>query len=75
MKAYKTILTVKNPKRLILSNLPFQSGQQVEVVLLQTQPVSSSVKKLFKQTQTLPRIKNITEEDIEKEIAAYRNGL
>ncbi|TAN67183.1 MAG: hypothetical protein EPN17_11635 [Methylobacter sp.] len=29
---------------------------------------------LFKKTQSLPQVKNITEADIETEIAAYRSG-
>lgn len=76
MKAYKTFLTIGASKNITLSHLPFDPGQQVEVVLLETKENKKanidSFKKLFKKTQSLAHVKKISEEDIEKEIQAYR---
>ena len=34
MIAYKRTVTIQNPRRLVLDDLPFQPGQRVEVVVL-----------------------------------------
>lgn len=34
MNAYKQYLTITNSQELILSNLPFNAGQKVEVIIL-----------------------------------------
>lgn len=34
METYKTYITIENPDRVVLSNLPFQVGQRVEIILL-----------------------------------------
>ena len=78
MLAYKTYVTVKDPKQLILSDLPFRIGQRLEVVLIaddnQRAMQVQELRALFKTTQTLPQAKAISEEDIAAEIAAYRAG-
>ncbi len=78
MNAYKTYVTVTESQELILSNLPFKPGQKVEVIVLaedaQKQDVSRRLKKLFDETQAIPGIKDITEEEIAAEIEAYRRG-
>ena len=33
-QAYKEYLTIQDPAHVVFSNLPFRSGQQVEVVML-----------------------------------------
>lgn len=77
MKAYKIFSTVDASQNITLSDLPFAPGQKVEVLLLETQkekkPNISALKKLFTKTQALAHVKKITEEDIEKEIRAYRS--
>ena len=77
MKAYKTFSTVDASQNITLSDLPFAPGQKIEVLLLETQKDTKSnittLKKLFKKTQSLAHVKKITEEDIEKEIRAYRS--
>jgi hypothetical protein len=75
MKAIKRTVTIENPKQLILSNLPFEQGQRVEVVLLtEDEPTYrvAEIKELFKTTQTLPQAQHITEAEISAELAAYR---
>ena len=75
MQAYKTMATMQKRHRLILENIPFRAGQQVEVVVL-TKPSTTNhmtqIKALFAETQALPQIQSITEEDIANEIMAYR---
>ena len=34
MNAYKKYVTIDNPQQLILSDLPFVSGQRVEIIIL-----------------------------------------
>jgi hypothetical protein len=76
MKAVKRTVTIENPNELILTNLPFQQGQRVEVVLLADDEPDyriSEAKALFQATQALPQAKTITEDEITAEITAYRN--
>jgi antitoxin ParD1/3/4 len=78
MKAYKTHIIIENPEKVIISNLPFRSGQRVEVVMLAEDEVRNEVSgelvKLLKKTQSLPQIRQVTEEEIALEIAACRSG-
>lgn len=81
MIAYKRIVTIGNPKELVLRDLPFLPGQRVEVLLLTEETTSSNpsqflsdLKALFRETQALPQIQSISEEEIALEIAAYRAG-
>lgn len=34
MKAYKKYATIEDPNHVVLSDLPFQPGQRVEVIIL-----------------------------------------
>lgn len=77
METYKTYITIENPDRVVLSNLPFQVGQRVEIIILPEYDrvaISQKLKALFKKTQALPAVGEITDSDIESEISAYRNG-
>ena len=54
-------------------------GEKVEIVVLRTENGSrgervSKLKALFKTTQSLPQIRNLSEADIMNEVAAHRNG-
>ncbi len=74
MRAYRTHLTVKDPKRVVLTDLPFRAGQRIEVLILRED--SSAVRDfelLLKETQSLPQSRAISETDIAAEIAAYRS--
>lgn len=75
MKAIKRTVTIEDPERLILTNLPFSKGQRVEVVLLGEEESAyqiSEIRELFRTTQALPQIQQIGEDEIAAEIAAYR---
>ena len=78
MKAYKTFATVQEAKKLILDDVPFDKGQRVEVLLLAPDQDETDrvlrLKSLFKETQGLPQIQAITEEEIAFEIERYRSG-
>ncbi len=78
MTSYKTFITVEDPNQIVLSNLPFQKGQRVRVVILaednERGAVSQKFRQLFRATQTLPGVSEVTEADITAEIATYRRG-
>jgi len=77
METYKTYITIENPDQVVLSNLPFQVGQRVEIIILpeyNRAAISQKLKALFKKTQALSEVSEITDADIETEINAYRNG-
>ena len=78
MTTYKTFITIENPKQVVLSNLPFQKGQRVRVVILteddEKAAISQRFRNLFKETQFLPEVNEITEAEIAEEIQAHRRG-
>ena len=78
MEEYRTKIRIKDPKQVILSNLPFRSGQVVEIVVSvpdeDRKAAVEEFKALFKETQSLPQVQAITEEEILAEIEAYRRG-
>jgi hypothetical protein len=78
MNAYKTYITIENPKQVVLSDLPFQVGQRVEIIVLaEDNPqdtISNKLRNLFDKTQAIPGVKEVTDEDIAAEIEAYRRG-
>jgi len=78
MNAYKKYITLEDPKQLILSDLPFQPGQRVEVIILAEDnprtPLVKRLQTLFKQTQALHANNPMTEAEIAAEIEAYRQG-
>ncbi|MEO7297497.1 MAG: hypothetical protein ABI042_02845 [Verrucomicrobiota bacterium] len=77
MIAYKKNAVVQAGGKLTLSELPFQTTQQVEVILTVAGERASQVEKLkevLRQTQQLPQAKTISEQEIAEEITAYRAG-
>ncbi|MGD1862892.1 MAG: hypothetical protein ACFB0E_23335 [Leptolyngbyaceae cyanobacterium] len=78
MTAYKTFITIDNPAQVVLSDLPFQKGQRVRVVMLteedETEIISQRFRELFQKTQVVPEVTEITDEEILAEIAAHRRG-
>ena len=74
---YKTRVTIQEPNRLVLTNLPFRPGQRVEVVVIDEGERAErlgALKALLAKTQALPQARTISEEEIAAEIAAYRSG-
>jgi hypothetical protein len=78
MKAYRTYLTVTDAKQVVLSDLPFQPGQVVEVLVLAQDAdralALSQLDALLQRTQALPQVQELTDDEIAAEVAAYRNG-
>jgi hypothetical protein len=78
MRAYKKYVTIDDPKKLVLSNLPFQPGQRVEVVMIaedeEREKRIQELRALLKKTQALPKAKAMTDDKIAEEVAAYRSG-
>lgn len=77
MRAYKTHLTVNDPKQVVLTDLPFRTGQRIEVLILREDSSENAVRDfemLLKETQSLPQAQAISEADIAAEIAAYRSA-
>ncbi len=77
MAAYETRLTIEDPDRLELRNLPFKPGQHVKVIVLEEDEIEQRMhrwRELFRRTQALPEAQSLTEADIAGEIKAYREG-
>jgi hypothetical protein len=75
MIAYKRYVTIQDPQQVILSDLPFRSGQRVEIVMIAEEDLNARVaaaQELFKKTQALPQARTLTDEEIAAEIEAYR---
>jgi antitoxin component of MazEF toxin-antitoxin module len=77
MKEFRTSLTIKDPKQVVLSDLPFSEGQEVEVVVVAKVGIDArgrQLKDLLEASQSLPQIQALNEEDIAREVEAYRSG-
>ena len=79
MTSYRKYVKLKDPKRLVLTDLPLKQGQVVEVVVLaqdngESEDRASALNALLKETQALPQSRAIREEEIAAEIEAYRAG-
>jgi len=78
MQAYRTHLVIQDPEHVTVSNLPFRPGQYVEVLFIaQDTNRAASVQELqalLKETQALPQVQALTEDEIVAEIAAHRRG-
>jgi hypothetical protein len=76
MEAYRTYLTITDPQQVVLKNVPFRTGQRVEVLLLPSNvtdlAISEEIKTLFYKTQSLPQVKSLSDDDITAEMIAYR---
>lgn len=76
MNAYKKLITIEDPNNVVLSSLPFQPGQRVEITISVEEnsraEISQKFRSLFDKTQEIPEVQEITEEEIAAEIDAYR---
>jgi len=74
----KKELVIDNSHSFLLSDLPFETGEKVVVFVMSETDLTAKLQKwrtLFKETQALPQVKDITDADIDAEIEAYRAGL
>lgn len=78
MKAYRTYITVTDPKKIVLNDVPFERGERVEALLLareESDPGTvQELDSLLKASQGLPQIQTLSDDDIAAEVAAYRSG-
>ena len=79
MKTYKTHSVITDSKQVVLSDVPFSIGEKVEIVMNAAEDRNlgkriRNLKRLFRETQSLPQVRNFSEDDILREIEAYRNG-
>ena len=75
---FKKELVIDNSHSFLLSDLPFETGEKVVVFVMSETDLTAKLQKwrtLFKETQALPQLKDITDADIDAEIEAYRAGL
>ena len=81
MGTFRIRTTISKDGKLSIRGLPFRPGAKVEVIVREeAKKVSASKRKalagelkaLFKEIQSLPQARSITEEEIAAEIAAYR---
>ena len=78
MLAYKKYVTIKEPGNIVLTDLPFRTGQRVEVLIIAEEEERKKrledLRALLKKTQKLPKVKAVSDDAIAEEIAAYRAG-
>ena len=76
MLAYKKYITISDPTKMELNNLPFRKGQRVEVVMIaeddDREARVNELRALFKKTQALPQAQAVSEDVIAEEIEEYR---
>jgi len=78
LNVLKTEMVMDNSHRLVLSDVPFAAGEKLLIFITTEATLQNKLAKwqaLFKETQSLPQLQNITEKEIEAEIEAYRAGL
>lgn len=77
MLAYKQYVTIDDPSKMELINLPFRRGQRVEVLMIaddDTVVRVDELRKLFKATQALPQVQAVSDGMIAEEVEEYRAG-
>ena len=62
MIAYRQQITIENPKHIVLSNLPFQTGQQVEVLILLKEDIIEEKPWSSKKQQSAPQGKKLSKQ-------------
>lgn len=55
MQTFKTYVTIDNPDQVILSNLPFQKGQRVEIVVFPLKQDLNALNRLRTLTDSFPQ--------------------
>ena len=78
MIAFKKIVTVEDPERVVLSGLPFRRGQRIEIVMIAEEErpnrKNKELRQVLRATQRIPAARRVSEKKIAEEIAAYRAG-
>jgi len=77
MLAHKQYVTINDPSKLQLTNLPFRRGQRVEVLMIADDDTAVRVdelRELFKTTQALPQAQAVSDDMVAEEVEEYRAG-
>jgi len=78
MGAYRKQITISDPNHVVLSDLPFQPGDRVQITVekevVPRTPAGCKWAQLLGQIDGIPRARPVTEEEIAAEIATYRAG-
>jgi hypothetical protein len=78
MAIYRTQITIDDPNRVVLSDLPFQPGDRVEIVIEKEVSPRTALGRqwaeLLGRIDGIPRPRPISDDEIAAEIAAYRAG-
>jgi hypothetical protein len=72
----KRQLTIDASHNLLLSDLPYRTGEKLTVIVIAENELQQKQKKwqsFFKELQALPVAQSLTDEDIATEIEAYRD--
>lgn len=76
MKAYRTYSTVEQSGNLVLKDIPFRSGEHIEILLIgvgdHRKVLADEFRMLSAKTQQLLQIQALTESDILAEIKAHK---
>lgn len=76
MLAYRKYVTINDPAKIELTNLPFRKGQRVEVVMIadddERATLVEKLRGLFQETQSIPEVQAISDDMIADEVEAYR---
>ena len=73
MRAYRKYVVVEDSGQVTLSDIPFQAGERVEVVVIADEPEpATTLHHLLKTTQALPQARLLTDAEIAAEVAAVR---
>jgi hypothetical protein len=76
--AYRKKIKLDDPRRTVLTDLPFRAGAVVEVLVIEDEEERKlrieEFKRLLKDTQALPQARAVTEAEIAAEITAHREG-
>ncbi|MDJ0599454.1 MAG: hypothetical protein QNJ37_11505 [Crocosphaera sp.] len=76
MKSYQKSLKLETTSSLVLDDLPFKEGEEIEIIIIpknqQQQELVTEFKNLLKETQALHSENPLTEAEIKAEIDAAR---
>lgn len=78
MRAYRKYVVVEDSGQVTLSDMPFQAGERVEVVVIADDLTSATklrtLQQLLHTSQALPQARLLTDAEIAAEVAAVRTS-
>jgi hypothetical protein len=78
MKAFETTATVNPMGELRVAGVPYSAGTQVDVIVSPKRASGDEFRRAWEQVcqqlRSLPRVQNVSDEEIQAEIAGHRAG-